>query len=236
MSKEKRKQIILIALAFLFIGIGSFNFYNQYKSVEVASGISRNETNLGDVQLVNSEITNEKVEKNYVEGIVSNDELNKLEDKKEFNNNDNNNLKNNEKNNLNNDSKKEEIINTNTKEEKKEIENNYFVETRLERDKMYSEMLEVYEKMLSNNEISETQKAIASQEISNINNCKNGIMISENLIKNKGFEEVVIMINNGNVSVIVKSSLLTKEQIAQIQNITSRELNVGLENIYITKK
>ena len=36
--------------------------------------------------------------------------------------------------------------------------NQYFAELRLERDKMYSQMLESYQKILSNSQISETQK------------------------------------------------------------------------------
>ena len=61
-------------------------------------------------------------------------------------------------------------------------------------------------------------------------------MIAENLIKNKGFENVVILINNDTVSVIVKSPNLNKEQISKIQNIVSRELNVEMSNISISNK
>lgn len=114
--------------------------------------------------------------------------------------------------------------------------NEYFVETKLERDRMYSEMLETYQKMLNSTDTIESQKAIAMQEITNITNLKNGIMISENLIKNKNFENVVILVNNGTASVIIKSSLLTQEQIAQIQNIVSRELNIEVSKINITNK
>ena len=45
----------------------------------------------------------------------------------------------------------------------------YFAELRLERDKMYSQMLESYQKILSNNQISETQKEISENEIKKIN-------------------------------------------------------------------
>ena len=82
----------------------------------------------------------------------------------------------------------------------------------------------------------ETQKTSASTEISKINNTKNAIMISENLIKTKGFEDVVIFVNNESVSVIVKDDDLTKEEVAQIQNIVSRELNVKAENLHISSK
>ena len=113
---------------------------------------------------------------------------------------------------------------------------NYFNETRLERDRMYSESIEIYQKILDNKETPNDQKLIMANEISRINTMKNGILISENLIKNKGIEEVVILENNGMVNVIVKSSLLNKEEISQIQNIIQRELKVEIGNISISRK
>lgn len=60
---------------------------------------------------------------------------------------------------------------------------------------MYSQMLESYQKILSNNQISETQKEISENEIKKINDTRNAIMIAENLIKNKGFQDLIIFIN-----------------------------------------
>lgn len=115
-------------------------------------------------------------------------------------------------------------------------ENQYFVESRLERDKMYSQMLESYQNILSNNQISDAQKEISENEIKNINNIRNSIMITENLIKNKGFEDLVIFVNGDSINIIIKTKELSEEQIAQIQNIVSRELNGDIENIHISCK
>ena len=90
--------------------------------------------------------------------------------------------------------------------------------------------------MVDSKEITDEQKAIAIQEINNITNLKNSIMIAENLIKNKDFENVVILVSNNTASVIVKSSSLNQDQIAQIQNIVCRELNLKSENISISQK
>lgn len=132
-----------------------------------------------------------------------------------------------------------EVTNQTTNNEisvKTENVDNYFEESRIQRDRMYSEMLETYQKLIDSTETPQDQKSIAAQEISNITSIKNGIMISENLIKNKGFENVIIMVNNGKVSVVIKSSKLTQEQISQIQNIVQRELNVEASNISISNK
>ena len=137
-----------------------------------------------------------------------------------------------------NDSLNNGVDNNNNNNNDNENNNidNYFNETRLERDRMYSESIEIYQKILNNKETPNDQKLIMANEISRINTMKNGILISENLIKNKGIEEVVILENNGMVNVIVKSSLLNKEEISQIQNIIQRELKIEIGNISISRK
>ena len=112
----------------------------------------------------------------------------------------------------------------------------YFATSKLEREKMYSQMLETYQKLLESTSISGEQKAISEQEITKINQTKNAIMIAENLLSTKGFENSVIFVNDISVSVVVKAKELKEEQIAQIQNIISRELKVDLSNIHISNK
>ena len=123
-----------------------------------------------------------------------------------------------------------------TAAETKNLVNSYFTQSKIDRDNMYSQMLESYQKILNNTQMPEEQRNIASEEIKNINNKKNAIMIAENLIKNKDFEDVVIFINDKSVNVVLKASSLKEEQIAQVQNIIQRELNVEIEDIHISSK
>ena len=197
-NKERIKQIILSCIA--LVGYLNYN-YDQNNSIEVSSR-TRNDINLGDVELVNSE----PIENSGA--IVSNAELDITN----------------------------QIVNDDNSTIKEENIDNYFEESRIQRDRMYSEMLETYQKLIDSSETPQDQKSIAAQEISNITSVKNGIMISENLIKNKGFENVIILVNNGKVSVVIKSSKLTQEQISQIQNIVQRELNIEVSNISISNK
>lgn len=126
-----------------------------------------------------------------------------------------------------------EAAQTNTKPEETD---DYYTSSKLERDKMYSQMLETYQKILESSSISSEQKAISEQEIAKINQTKNAIMIAENLISTKGFANSVIFVNDNSVSVVVKAENLATEQIAQLQNIISRELKVEVENIHISHK
>ena len=112
----------------------------------------------------------------------------------------------------------------------------YFVNSKLERDMMYSQMIESYTSILDNNSIPEDQKAISRQEITKINDIKNAIMISENLIKTKGINECIIFVNDQSISVIINEEELTQDKVAQIQNIITRELKASIENIHIVNK
>lgn len=112
----------------------------------------------------------------------------------------------------------------------------YFASSRLERDTMYSQMLEAYQKIIDSKTSTEKQKTSAQEEIDKINKAKNAIMISENLIKTKGFEEVVIFSNDDSISVVINKEELEKEDIAQVQSIIAREMNAKIDNIHIMNK
>lgn len=209
-KNEKAKQIVLSAIAILLMTIGymNYSFDNENGTVDFAA--RDNDINLGDVQLVNSE---PELESDIVPNdIPPNAIVENLE------------------------TDKEKYLEGNEEETKSENKDNYFEETKLERDRMYSEMIEIYQNIISNTMTPEDQKAIAAQEISNITNSKNKIMIAENLIKNKGFENVVVLVNNGNISVVVKSRNLNIEEVSKIQNIIQREFEVDVQNINISNK
>lgn len=112
----------------------------------------------------------------------------------------------------------------------------YFEESKLSRDTMYSQTLETYQGILNNSNVSEEQKAIVAQEITELNKEKNAIMICENLISTKGFSNCVIFVNVESISVIVEADELKTDEIAQIQNIVSREMEAKVENIHIMTK
>ena len=112
----------------------------------------------------------------------------------------------------------------------------YFNSSRLERDTMYSQMLESYQKILDSTTTSDKQKSAAQEEIDKINKIKNAIMISENLIKTKGFEDVIIFQNDDSISLVIDKDELNKEDIAQVQSIIAREMGADIEDIHIMNK
>lgn len=217
MNKAKKNQIVIYSIVLMLVVAGYLNYIENDKLIEISAN-TQNTTNIGDATLVsNNEIKQEE---------TVNEELSKNEIQQETNNN--------QAEKLNEEESKED--NTSSVTVSFNEDDEYFVNSKLEREKMYSQMLENYQKILENESISEEQKSIASTEITKINNTRNSIMICENLIIIKGFEEVVIFVNGESVNVIIKTKELKAEEIAQIQNIITREIGTKIENIHIMKK
>lgn len=221
MKLLKRNQIIIFVIALMLVSAGYLNYTSMHQqNSAIPTSSQANEilemAGIGDAQLVSS---NNMVQENEInQNTVQNNEIQETstETKENVQNEVANNTTNNVENNITN--------------------NEYFTSSKLSRDTMYSQMIESYQKILENETISADQKSIAQNEIKNINATKNSIMIAENLIQNKGLKNVVIFVNDISVSVIVEAKELTQEQIAQIQNIVTRELKVEIENVHISTK
>lgn len=207
----KKNQVVILTLALMLMTAGYMNYTNNHENENVLLA------QLGDAKLVSTnvaEIVNENTNETQVENNIQNQtETNNIEENKveEENSNDSNN----------------NAI---------ESTDDYFTKSKLERETMYSQMLETYQKILENEKIASDQKDIAENEIKNINDKKNAIMIVENLLKTKDFEKAVVFINEQSVNVVVKGEKLETEQVAQIQNIIQRELKTNIENIHITTR
>lgn len=125
-----------------------------------------------------------------------------------------------------------------TEEQNTEVvkDDQYFISAKLDRATMYSQVIENYQKIIENQNVSAEQKSVATQEIAKINQTQNSIMICENLLLAKGFDKCIIFVNDKSISVIVGKESLSQEEIAQIQNIISRELEATADNIHISVK
>ncbi len=202
----KKNQVIISVIAIMLIAAGYMSYTTNEENVMKTSLLMDEEEYAG---LGDAQLVSSEAVSNNMENIQENENMNIV-----------------------NSDENVEVLDTVAKEKN----SSYFTESRLERDKMYSQMLESYQKILENNQISETQREIAQQEVKKINDIRNALMISENLIKNKGFEDIIIFVNGNSVNVVIKAKDLEKEQIAQIQNIVMRELEEDIENIHISCK
>ena len=208
----KKNQLTILVLALILVTAGYLN-YNSNQTVTTEGKIA----SIGDATLVSSNVV-ERKENNTVQN----------------NTTENNIAETNTTNNTASENKMNNTVTTNT--EATEISKDYYTSSRLERENMYSEMLESYQKILDSSTTTSKQKEAAQEEIKKINDIKNAIMISENLIKTKGFEDCLVYSNDDSINVIIKKEKLSKEDTAQIQSIIAREMNAKIANIHIMTK
>lgn len=224
MKLFKKNQIIIYVIVLMLMTAGYLNYTTNTErqasletSMQIESNDDRQLADIGDATLVNS---NDIVTENATNAtnVVNSNSTNETGD-------------------TNNITQDNEITTNDSAIETSSNNNNdYFVKSKLERDTMYSQMIASYEKVLNSSNSLETQKQSATQEIQKINETKNSIMICENLIKTKGFENSIIFVNGESISVIVGIEEIKPEEVAQIQNIISREMNAKVENIHIATK
>ncbi len=249
----KKNQVVILAIALMLMTAGYMNYTNNHENENMLLA------ELGDAKLVSANvqessnlITNESEDNNINSNEVANEMINDDNNNSVNNNvNDsintetsmeeniiNNTAENNIINNVINENSSENItenvVETSSNTTNSKETSDYFTKSKLERETMYSQMLESYQNILENEKIPSDQKGIAQNEIKNINDTKNAIMIVENLLATKGFKNVIVFINEPSINVVTEQENLTTEEVAQIQNIVQRELNADIQNIHIS--
>ena len=213
----KRNQLIILVISLMLITAGYLNFTSKQENIPTSTIADRDDLTIGDAQFVST--IPEKDEENKVHNLIKGESMENQSENQE------------DKNETIDVPVYNEIQNDNSN-----TEDYYFTTSKLDRNMMYSELLETYQELYNNINATQEAKTEALVNISKINSTKNAIMIAENLIQAKNFEDVVIFVNEESVSVVIKANELKDEQVAQIQNIVSRELNVGVEKIHISNK
>ena len=223
----KKNQVIIYVIALMLVTAGYLNYttntaeqVSAQTTMEMEANDDMQIADIGDATLVNSEAVSEN---EVTENTTENTSSTNGNTTQEANGN--------------------VIQSTNTTENHTVTQTSatvttdeYFTKSKLERDTMYSQMIESYENVLNSSNSLETQKQSATEEIKKINDTKNSIMICENLISTKGFTNNIIFVNGDSISVIIGAEQLQQEEVAQIQNIISRELQAEIENIHISTK
>jgi stage III sporulation protein AH len=108
-----------------------------------------------------------------------------------------------------------------------------FTAYREEREINRSRSIDALKEIVENKNTSKETREEAQKQIIKLTEVTNKEMVIENLIKAKGFQDAIVMIDNGVVNVIVEADKLSEEEVAQIVEIVSRQTGVSLDNIKI---
>lgn len=207
----KRKQIVVLSLVLMIVVAG----YLQYSYNKNGESVS----NLEDVSIVGLKNvedyeTESLGEALYVENtLMQEDDNDKDKDKKD-------------------DKKGENKALQASKEA-----NDFFAQAKMDKDITRAKDREVLEEIANDENATEDQKAQAYEKMLSLIDNSDKEMRIETLIKNKGFNDVVVLFgDNGSIDIVVKAPSISSVDVAQISEIASRQTGVDISNIYVSHK
>ena len=112
----------------------------------------------------------------------------------------------------------------------------YFASISLERRQARDEAIEVLKTVTASDTATGDAKADAAAAIGKIAEGMESEANIESLVRSKGFEQCVAVVNGGKCSVIVESDGLLQSEVAQISEIVWEQAGIAPENLKIIEK
>ena len=109
----------------------------------------------------------------------------------------------------------------------------FFAAYRDERDSVRTQELAYLDAIVAQGADTDTLSDAQQQKLDLVNAMETELTV-ENLIRAKGFADVIVSIHKGNISVVVGADSLNDEQVAQILDIVLRETGKSAENVKIS--
>ena len=110
---------------------------------------------------------------------------------------------------------------------------NFYTSYRSERESTRTQEIQFYDSIISSATSSDSVKEEAeANKIALISQMEKEL-VTEGIIRGKGFEDAIVTTSSSNVNVFVKSSQLTAVEVAQISSIVTEQLNVEIDKIII---
>lgn len=110
---------------------------------------------------------------------------------------------------------------------------NFFSTYRTDRESVRSEEIKYYDAIIASTDSSAEAKASAETRKTQLIEAMETELVTEGLIKAKGFEDVIVTSTSSNVKVVVKCAELTSSQVAQIVDIVKEQTGLAIDYIKI---
>lgn len=110
----------------------------------------------------------------------------------------------------------------------------YFVQAKLDREQSRAQQKDMLSDMMNNQNLSDTQKEEAAQNMLSIQERIEKETAAEAMIEAKGFAEAYVRMDNETVDVVVSATELSQQQLAQIEDIVKRKTGATAEQIRIS--
>lgn len=110
---------------------------------------------------------------------------------------------------------------------------NFYASYRNEREATRTQEIQFYDSIIASATASESAKIEAEQNKVALIAQMEKELVTEGIIRGKGFEDAIVTSSSSNVNVFVKSAELTSGEVAQITTVVTEQLGVEIDKIII---
>ena len=110
---------------------------------------------------------------------------------------------------------------------------NFYTTYRTEREATRAQEIQFYDSIIASATSSEDAKNEAEQNKMNLIATMEKELVTEGIIRGKGFTDAIVTSSSSNVNVFVQSAELTSNEVAQITTVVTEQLGVEIDKIVI---
>lgn len=110
----------------------------------------------------------------------------------------------------------------------------YFVYQNLQRQTMREKMLEEYYQILADTKASKEKLEEAQKKIDELTKLDKQEEVMENLLRQDGFPDAVVLHANNGVDITVQADKLTNAQVVKIIDLAKKQLGVGPDHVTVS--
>lgn len=110
---------------------------------------------------------------------------------------------------------------------------NFYSNYRTDRENTRLQEIQHYNEIIASATASDESKADAEEKKLALITQMEKELVTEGIIRGKGFEDVVITTSSSNINVFIKVSELTETEVAQITSVVTTQMNVEIDKIII---
>lgn len=110
---------------------------------------------------------------------------------------------------------------------------NFYTTYRTEREATRTQEIQFYDSIIASATSSDEAKEEAETNKMNLIAQMEKELVTEGIIRGKGFEDAIVTSSSSNVNVFVKSAELTSTEVAQITTVVTEQLGVEIDRIII---
>ena len=113
------------------------------------------------------------------------------------------------------------------------VTTNFYTNYRSEREATRSQEIQFYDSIITSATSTEEAKQEAQNNKMTLIAQMEKELVTEGIIRGKGFDDAIVTSSSANVNVFVKSAELTSVEVAQITSVVTEQLNVEIDRVII---